>query len=160
ELPREVTAKDRFRLLADGKPVEAQFRSLEKVGEKKSVALDFNLSVGPLEKKTFTVEYGPNVTAGPGPKGGGEREQADGVYTVRSAGMTYVVDPAHRWLRSVRDGKTEYLRPGKETAPRAGGGHSEISAVRQGPLAVCLRLRGKPGWVPEQVDLTFPRSKS
>src|SRR5687767_13308392 len=64
QLPREVTAKDRFRLLSGDKPVVAQFRSLAKVGEKKAVALDFGLSMGPLEKKTFTVEYGPEVEAG------------------------------------------------------------------------------------------------
>src|SRR6476659_6160408 len=55
ELPREVTAKDRFRLLAGGKPVAAQFRSLAKAGEKAAVALDFAVSCGPLEKKAYTV---------------------------------------------------------------------------------------------------------
>src|SRR5207302_1798410 len=47
KLPREVSEKDRFRLLAGGKPVAAQFRLV--AGQKKSVALDFNVSLGPDE---------------------------------------------------------------------------------------------------------------
>src|SRR5436190_10034981 len=58
ELPREATAKDRFRLLGGGKPVDAQFRVLE---DKKTVALDFTASPGPFEQTLYVVEYGPSV---------------------------------------------------------------------------------------------------
>src|SRR5689334_20455118 len=54
-LPRDVTDRDRFRLLADGKPVAAQFRSLANLGRKREVALDFNVNHAPLEEKTWTV---------------------------------------------------------------------------------------------------------
>src|SRR5262245_49511043 len=92
-LPREVSEKDRFRLLADGKPVVAQFRALK--GEKKSIGLDFAVSCAPREKKSFTVEYGEKVEPGPEPKDGMKLEEAKGVYTVRSGGLEYVVDPAY-----------------------------------------------------------------
>jgi hypothetical protein len=163
EMPREVTAKDRFRLLAGGKPVAAQFRSLAKAGEKKAVALDFAVSCGPLEKKTYTVAYGPDVEAGPEPKGGMKLEESGGVYTVRSGGMAYVVDPKYELLASVRDGKREYLRAAVEVKEKA---RPTIKVVRQRPLAVCLRCEGpEPGGEEKAqgvrvVELTFPRSKS
>ena len=90
DLGRAVSDKDRYRLLADGKPVAAQFRSLATIDEKNAVALDFNLSIGPLEKKTFTVEYGPKVQAGPEPKGLTLDDKKDR-YFLSSGGMTYVV---------------------------------------------------------------------
>jgi hypothetical protein len=153
KLPREATEKDRFRLLADGKPVAAQFRLLK--DEKKAVALDFTLSCGPLEKKTLTVEYGEKVEAGPEPKSGMKVAEEKGVYTVRSGGMNYAIDPARLWLRSVKDGKKEFLQAG-------GGdpGEKPITVVRQGPLAVCLRRDQTYGGFPLSTEFTFPRSKS
>src|SRR5207247_811524 len=56
-LPREVTEKDRFRLLSGGKPVPAQFRLL--ASSAKTVALDFNTNAAPWETKTYQIEYGP-----------------------------------------------------------------------------------------------------
>jgi len=50
-LPRDPSVKDRFRLKSGGKPVAAQFRLLS--GAKRKVALDFNVSLGPLEKKQW-----------------------------------------------------------------------------------------------------------
>jgi hypothetical protein len=152
-LPREAAEKDNFRLLADGKAVPAQFRRLP--GDKKAVALDFTLSCAPLEKRTFAVEYGEKVEAGPEPKGGIRLTKEKGVYTIRSGGMTYVMDPAVGWLRSVRDGKKEFLAPEKELAEDR---RPAISVVREGPVAVCLRVTSErdPGYA----DFTFPRSKS
>src|SRR5262245_22017446 len=67
-LPRDVGDTDRFRLLLVKKPVAAQFRVLP--GDKKKVALDFNVNQAPFEKKTYTIEYGPKVETGPEPKKG------------------------------------------------------------------------------------------
>jgi hypothetical protein len=153
-LPRQATSQDRFRLLDGGRPVPAQFRL--PVGATKQAALDFNVSLGPLQKKTFTVEFGPKVEAGAEPKGGLKLERDKGVFTVRSGSMVYVVDPAHRWLRSVRGGKKEYLRPGKEIPSED---RPTITVLREGPLAVCLRVRDKSA-TSGSVDFTFPRSKS
>jgi hypothetical protein len=153
-LPAGVTEKERFRLLAGGKPVAAQFRVL--AGAKKTVALDFTVSMGPLQKKDYTVEFGPKVEAGPEPKGGVKLEREKGTYTVRSGGMAYVIDPAYRWLRSVRSGKKEYLRPGEEIKAED---RPAIKVLREGPLAICLRVQGKSA-TSGHVDFTFPRSKS
>jgi hypothetical protein len=157
-LPREATQKDRFRLLSGGKPVAAQFRTLK--DDKKAVALDFTLSCAPLEKKTLTVEYGEKVTAGPEPKGGMKLEEKKGVYTVRSGGMAYVIDPAVSFLRSVQGGKKTYFwQPPSED-------RSAITIVREGPLAVCVRKRVRLTTAKAKdkelcdLEMTFPRSKS
>jgi len=75
---------------------------------------------------------------------------------VRSGNLAYEVDPAYRWLRAVRDGKKEYVKPGNEIAEKD---RPAITVVREGPLAVCLRVRAK-GDTSGHIDLTFPRSKS
>src|SRR5262245_55882076 len=55
-LPVPADLVGRCRLLADGKPVAAQFRPAP---DGKGVFLDFSTSLGPLEKREFVVEYGP-----------------------------------------------------------------------------------------------------
>jgi hypothetical protein len=172
KLPREASDKDRFRLLAGDKPVPAQFRLL--AGEKKSVAVDFNVSLAPAESKTYTVEYGPKVEAGPEPKGGMKLEESKEAFTIRSDGMVYVVPRDLKgFLKEVRNGKKEYLRAGsgglylvsdRKTIPIAGAGY-RVRVVRQGPLTVALRFEGEAPLpnkvkVSSVVDLTFPRSKS
>ncbi len=172
KLPREVSEKDRFRLLEGGKPVAAQFRLV--AGQKKRVALDFNVSLGPEEGKVYTVEYGPKVEPGPEPKGGMKLEESKEAFTIRSGGMVYVVPRDLKgFLKEVRNGKKEYLRSGsaglylvsdRKTIPIAGPGY-KARVIRQGPLAVALRFEGEATLpnkvkVPSVVDLTFPRSKS
>jgi dienelactone hydrolase len=172
-LPRDVTDKDRFRLLSDGKPVAAQFRTL--AGEKRSVALDFNVSMGPLQVRHYTIEYGPTVEAGPEPKAGMKVEEDKEAFTTSSGGMVYVVPRELRGLlKEVRDRKKEFTRAGsaglvivtgKKARHAVGGAGFKGRVVRQGPLAVALRFEGQtslPGGksVTSVVDLTLPRSKS
>jgi hypothetical protein len=173
-LPRDVTAKDRFRLLADGKPVAAQFRPLSALGQKRAVALDFNVNHAPRETITYTVEYGPDVVAGPEPKAGMKLEEGKVAFTIRSGGMVYVVPRDLKGLLAeVRDGKKEYTRPdsaglsllaGKK-CHAVGGRSFKARIVRQGPLAVALRFEGETAAadrkkVASVIDMTFPSSKS
>ena len=172
KLPREATAKDRFRLLEDGKPVAAQFRMLK--DDKKAVAVDFAVSCEPRGGRGFTVEFGEKVEAGPEPKGGLKLEEGKEAFTVTSGGMKYVVRRDLRGLLdSVRDGKKEFVReksggltilPGKlQDVINVGGKGVKASVVRQGPLAVALRFESEYGdkdRVASAVELTFPRSKS
>lgn len=148
-LPRDAGDKDRFRLLIDGKAAPAQFTP----SGGRTVDVDFALNCGPLEKKSLTLECGEKVEPGPEPKGGMKLTAAQGVHTVRSGGLECVVDPAYALLRSVKNGKLEYLHAGK---PLAEADRPKVSAVRSGPLAVCLRAAGKG----VTVEFTFPRSKS
>src|SRR5579884_649245 len=66
QLGRPVRDADRFRLLENGRPIAAQFRPVREGRELASaVYLDFIANPGPLEKHTYVVEYGPEVTPGP-----------------------------------------------------------------------------------------------
>jgi hypothetical protein len=168
-LPREATEKDRFRLLDDGKPIAAQFRLLK--DDKKAVALDFAVSLGPLATRKLKVEYGEKVEAGPEPKSGIKLEEGKEAFTVTSGGMKYVVRRDLKGLLdSVRDSEKVFvreksggLRIGKNV--RLGEGKVKASVVRSGPLAVALRFESEDadkeeGKFASVVLMTFPRSKS
>ncbi len=162
-LPDDLTGKERFRLTAGGKVVQAQFRPVGK----REVWLDFNCSPAPLEKLAVRVEYGPDVEAGPEPKAGVTVKEDRGVFTVRSGGMSYTLPAGlEGLLGEVRGGKREYMKAGSkglfiETAkgplPVAG---LTGRVVREGPMAVALEYLGKVAGRTVRVELTFPRSKS
>ena len=160
----------------DGRPVTAQFHPVR--GER-AVHLDFNASAGPLEKQTYVVEYGPDVPAGPAPKGGMKVEMGDEEITVAHPGDLAFVMPRKLsgLLRQVRGGKMDYLKSGspgllirsKEGVESRVGGATDAAVVakvtRSGPLAVGLRFEstdtlGGGRQVASVVDMDFPSSKS
>ncbi len=164
-LPRAIDKRDNFRLLADGKPIEAQVRI---VGDR-TIAIDWNASPGPLEKATYTVEYGDKVPAGPEPRAGMTLEQNKDRVTVRSGGMVYTMNPRLLGLfDEVRDAKKTFVPVGKSSGLRLrprGRASAPIRAadmkiVRQGPLACGLRWAHENGAIRGTVEMTFPRSKS
>jgi hypothetical protein len=131
--------------------------------------------MGPEEEKTFTVEYGPKVEAGPEPAAGMKLEEGKTMFTVRSGGMVYVVPRDLKGLLTeVRDGKKEFTRPGspglavrtgKKDLHAVGGAGFKGQVIRQGPLAVALRFEGETRLADTRkarsvVEMTFPRSKS
>jgi hypothetical protein len=173
-LDRAPTQADHFRLLDGDRPVAAQFRTLSGTAEGPSVvALDFNVSHAPHEKRTYTVEYGPEVPAANEPKGGMSVTKADKTLVV-SHGSSLQFEMASDLgglLRNVRGGKTEYLRPesrGLALSDRTGKvqfvRNLETSVTRSGPLAVGVRGHGATmlgdAKAVSTVDLDFPSSKS
>jgi hypothetical protein len=167
-------AGDRYRLLEKGKPVAAQFRRVAgKGGGAAAVHLDFNVSHGPLEKRTYQVEYVPGVEPGPEPKGGLTVQVGDDTVTVAHGRELDFVLPRQLpgLLRQVRAGRTEYLRdgsPGLLLGDRAGkerrAGVGAARVTRSGPLAAAVRFEGSEelggGKVASAVEMEFPRSKS
>jgi hypothetical protein len=174
-LGRAVRDGDHFRLLENGRPVAAQFRPVRGGREPASaVHCDFNVSHAPLEKRTYVVEYGPEGTAGPEPKGGLKVERKEDAITVaHPQGLAFVM-PRNLLglLRQVRTRETEYLKAGspglflrsQEGVESRLGGSSAAKVLRSGPLAVGLRfessekLNGRP--LSSVVDMEFPISKS
>jgi hypothetical protein len=171
-MPRAVTSADSFRLLADDKPVPAQFRLGEASGKGKTVALDFSVSVRPFEVREYRVEYGPKVKSSE-PKSGLKIEETKEAAFLFSGGMSYTIPFTLKGLlHEVKGGKSVYLRPGsaglkahegKKEHPLAGA--RRLRYTRHGPLAVALRYEsslslsgGKKSGV--VIDLVFPRSKS
>jgi hypothetical protein len=182
ELPlgRPVRDTDRFRLLENGRPIAAQFRPVRGGSEPaSSVYLDFIVNAGPLEKRTYTVEYGPEVTPGPEPKGGLKVEPGEETITVAYPGELIFVASRNLLglLRKVGGRETDYLRaesPGLLLRTRDGadlrvgdpGDERAVAKVtRSGPLAVGLRFESTkklPGGRPiaSVVDMEFPVTKS
>jgi hypothetical protein len=179
-LGRPVREADRFRLLKDGRPIAAQFRPIAGGREPASaVYIDFIISPGPLEKQTYVVEYGPEVTPGPEPKRGMKVEMDKETITVAHPGNLAFVMPRHLvgLLRQVRAGEVEYLKSGspglllrtRDRVEVRAGGVGAVPAVakvtRSGPLAVGLRFEsnealGGGRQVTSVVDMEFPISKS
>jgi hypothetical protein len=97
KLPRPATEKDGFRLVADGKPVAAQFHVLD---DPKAVAVDFTAGPGPFESLLYAVEYGPSVAQGK-EKAGMTLDETKERLAVSSGGMKYVVPATLRgcWRR-------------------------------------------------------------
>jgi hypothetical protein len=163
-----------FCLRTDDKPVPAQFRSIVGVDGRPAVALDFNVSLGPLETVFLDVAYGEDIPPGPEPERGLRVEKTEKVFCVSGTGLTYEVPvDLVGFLGRVGEGSREYLRggsPGFWLQTR--GGQDERKAPplqgtisRQGPLVVGLKFQGD--WpldggrmAPVVVGLTVPSSKS
>ncbi len=198
-LPPDL-AGPKFRLEKNGRPVPAQFRKVEGQGDKVEFALDFNASPGPLDKETYTVRAGAEVEAVLVPEGGTRVERVDGSLIVSSgsalgfkadplgpqdssravtgpmSGLAFkVADPFGPFLRSVRNGKIEFVAGSRGFGLSDGNGNFGFLArrvdesfsgaiTRQGPMAVGLRFESDTilarRSVHSVVDMTFPNSKS
>ena len=174
-VPRETT----FRLLSDGKPMLAQFRTAEEGDNVAKWWLDFPVNLLPYQSVVYEVEYGGDLPEGPSRTRGHKLVESDDAFQI-------VNDPYITWsvernlkglLRSVRAGDLEYLRPGSAglflrdrdgTDHSLGGnsaGRENARVIRQGPLAVGLRFEcvaSDPQLenVRSTVDLVFPVFKS
>jgi hypothetical protein len=182
ELPlgRPVRDTDHFRLLENGRPIPAQFRPVRGGGgPASSVYLDFIVNAGPLEKRTYTVEYGPEVTPGPEPKGGLKVEPGGETITVAHPGGLAFVVPRNLLglFRRVGGREADYVKDGSpglllrtrdRTDLRVGdpGDERAVATVtRSGPLAVGLRFESTKKLpagrqIVSVVDMEFPVTKS
>jgi hypothetical protein len=163
ELKKALTDKEKFRLLAGGKPVAAQFRP----AGKEAVWLDFNVGHAPLQSQAFRVEYGEDVKVAPEAKGGMSAKEVLGAFEVNAAGMRYVINSdVSRLFTGVRGGKLDYIPVGSKglwmTTDRGRLAIRGLKGrvVREGPMACALEFTGKVGDQAVTVEMTFPRSKS
>jgi hypothetical protein len=159
-LPADLKEKERFRLKQGERTVPAQFTP----DGKRSVWVDFNVNLAPLEEQKFRVEWSETLPPPPETKEAVRVTQDDKAFTVRSGGMTYVV-PADLagFLGPVTGGKSRYTAGGGRGLWRSSdtGEPRFLSGLkgsieRQGSHAAVLQFEGKGA----TVRLTFPRSKS
>jgi hypothetical protein len=183
ELDRPPAPGTRFRLLAEGKLVTAQFRSIDSPGKPGGmVSLDFEANLLPFETRRYKVEYGNDVEAGPEPERGLAIEETGNVYRISSGSQLAweVARDLTGLLRSARAGGMEYLEPGSEglflrlkggerrrLGSSSPGGASGPAGriVKRGPIDCLLRFDGEEdltgsGKVSWAVELEFPRAKS
>jgi len=180
--PAAVPATTNYRLLQNDKPIAAQFRPIEREGDRvKTVALDFDASFLPNESREYIVEFGPDVPAGSEPDRGMKVDETDESFVVsHGPNLTWTIPKDLRGLlRSVKTPKTDYMRPDSaglfirtadDTLVRVGDAARNdppLSAriVKQGPIDCMLRFDGNVALrdnrvVPSVVELEFPRSKS
>ena len=178
-LTESVSEETSFRLLDNGQPVEAQFRSEGSHRERLRWWLDFPTSLLPYETKRFTIEYGSDVPAGPERKSGHKLTQTDDAYQITNAPwITWTIRQNLQGLiHSVNYNRAEQLRPSSnglmmidrdgKPHPLYGENGSETvgRVLRDGPQAVGLQFETtstKPGLrgVYSIVDLHFPVSRS
>jgi hypothetical protein len=180
QLGRPVRDTDRFRLLENGKPIAAQFRPVRGGSEPaSSVYMDFIVNAGPLEKRTYTVEYGPEVTPGPEPNRGLKVELGEESITVSYPGGLAFIIPRNLLglLRRVGGRDTDFVQAGSPglllrtrdgTDLRIGDSGDEpavAKVTRSGPFAVGLRYESAKKLsggrtVASVVDMEFPVTKS
>jgi len=162
----KVPGQPGVRLLEDGKVVPCQFQGGE---------LDFNVSLGPREQRTYTLEQAPLDLSRPV-----VREEGIQLVVAFSESLQFAVPrDLLGFLASVRTARTDYVRrfsPGlliryrDSILYRAGGvgpwgTPTKARIVKQGPLACALEftsteaLRGNRS-VESVVRMDFPRSKS
>ena len=162
------------RLLMNGAevPVQIQAETRWPDGTVQWLDLDFNASIGPLEKADYAVEYGPSVTTPAPPRG---LSVTDGAETIQAGNVTFGKN-ASPLLRSVKF-RDEYIAADHASnglsIVDAGGvahdfvtsGPDAVKVVKSGPLFVKLEYTGQVAIDPTthiQVVLTveMPNSKS
>lgn len=182
DLDPPISGEARYRLLAEQKPVEAQFRPLEtKDGLVSRVAIDFEGNFLPFETRQYRLEYGPDVEAGPEPRHGLAIEESGAAYRISNG--SYLVWEVPRdltgLLRAVKAGSVDYLDAGSEglflqvaggarrrivAAPAPGAADGSARIVKKGPIDCVLRFAGVEDAggrrLPWDLELEFPRSKS
>ncbi len=171
ELPRPVAPETKFRLVANGKPVAAQFRSNGK-GDTADWWLDFVGRSAPFEKRQYVIEYGDGVTPSPEPSRGHRLIQRDDDFVISNAPhIDWTVPSDFRgFLRSVDFTPSEHLRPDSlgftvrdrdGRTHQLGGDGTKATVIRAGRLAVALQFSGRfadsklqdVSWT---ADLVFP----
>jgi penicillin amidase len=181
KLDPPAPAGTRFRLLQADVPTQAQFRPVEKGGDRLvSVSLDFDSNFTPNESRTYVVEYGESVVAGPEPNRGMKVDESNDAWLISNGPNLVWTIPKDLagLLRSVKTAKWDYLRAGSAgLALRLKDGQSiridgagsmwatTGTVIKDGPIDCSLRFdsRGRSRQTQEvasTVELGFPRSKS
>ena len=172
-----------FRLLHDGKPIEAQFSQIGAGPDGAQWEVDFNLDLLPFEKRTFRIEPQAAAAGESRPKGGMVLERDAGTIRLRRPGLDFEVpENLFELLNTVKSPLHEYFIPesagffirdsqGERRRIEPGNaGRAKVEIVKSGPLCAALRLEcdaaagngtaGDGQRVKTSLRLDFPRSKS
>ena len=164
---------DQVSLLGDDEGIPAQFSAGSRWpdGSVQWLRVDFNVSIGPEETRSFRVEYGPGVSARAGPGRGLALIEDAGAIQVGRVAFSKTSSPL---LRSVSY-RGEVIGPGRNgftaegtdgTAHELGGDTGVLfEVIRGGPLYVELRYSGRVlladgAEMPFVVTVEMPNSKS
>jgi hypothetical protein len=174
ELPKAALADiTHARLRTGDADVPAQFTADTKWddGSVRALVVDFNVSIGPGESRTYQLEYGPDVAAAAPARGLAVTEDADSIQVgsvkFSKSGAPPVTSAAY--VRSEFVGKGQN---GLAVIDAAGARHDFSAAkdlrgelVKRGPLNVVVRYSGRVPIdasyaVPAVITFEMPNSKS
>lgn len=169
-----------FRLLLEGRPVEAQFSQIGAKEHDSQWDVDFNLDLAPFEQRTFQIEP---LASSPGESrasGGLILERANGAIRLRRPGLDFETpENLFQLLRAAKSPQQDYFVPdsakffirdsqGKRRQIGPGSAPSDapkVEIIKSGPLCAALqstsRAAGGDGPpLTTKLRLDFPRSKS
>ena len=171
ELPRGALRDvANARLRRDGSDVPAQFTA-EAVwddGSTRTLGVDFNVSIGPLERRPYLVEFGAGVTSSaPGGRGLTVTEEADaiqaGSFRFSRTGAPLVAAANYfktNFIGSGRNGLAVIDRSGVRHDLSAAQG-TTVTIVKPGPLKAVVRYTGRLAVDGSfAITLEMPNSKS
>jgi len=167
-----------FRLLHDGRPIEAQFSQVGAEDDGSQWDVDFNLDLAPFEKRAFQIEPLAKPPSELRTSSGLTLERDAGTIRLRRPGLDFETPESLFYLlRAVKSPKQDYfvadsarffVRESQAEPVRIEPGLSErpkIEIIKSGPL--CAALKSYSGLAAgfgiqyqTTVRLDFPRSKS
>ncbi|MGD8872922.1 MAG: hypothetical protein PVJ80_15210 [Gemmatimonadota bacterium] len=174
EIPAgRVEHGDQMRLSSGQEEVPSQVTawSFWPDGSIREVDVDFNVSIGPSEQRSFEIHYGPDVTTEASARRGLEVDEDErtidvGRIRLNKGGYTLLasVDYRDELIAPGRNGLTVVERSGIRRDPREIR-WSSVEVVKPGPLRVLARYRGaltlSGGSTAEiTLDVEMPNSKS
>ena len=142
----------RLLLGADEVPAQATLTSRWPDGSVQWLAVDFNVSIGPEETRSYRLEYGPGASPGAGPgRGLSLSEDADSVQVGRirfgKTATPLVRSVAYRGevIESSRPGPNGFVVEGADGTRYELGGDAGVvfEIIRGGPVYVELRYSGR-----------------
>ena len=168
-----------FRLLRDGRPIEAQFSRIGDAASGSQWELDFNLDLLPFETRSFRIEAQEAARAESPATRGLSLQRNAGTILIRRPGLDFMVpENLFQLLEAVKSPEHDYFVPGSAgffvrdregvvrqveavQAPK----RPKVEILKSGALCAALKLSSEVDLGGEErakttLRLDFPRSKS
>lgn len=168
-----------FRLLRDGRPVEAQFSRIRNSADGAQWEVDFNLDLLPFETRSFRIEAQDAAPAESPATRGLSLQRNAGTILIRRPGLDFIApENLFQLLGAVKSPEHDYFVSGSAgffTRDRQGAlrqvelvqapKHAEVEVLKSGALCAALQLSGEMDLGGDErakttLRLDFPRSKS
>ncbi|HVW36756.1 MAG TPA: hypothetical protein VHB99_05610 [Pirellulales bacterium] len=168
-----------FRLLRDGRPIEAQFSQMGAEDDGSQWDVDFNLDLAPFEKRAFQIEPLAKPPSELRTSSGLTLERDAGTIRLRRPGLDFETpEDLFHLLRAVKSPKQDYFVPGSakffvrdsqgkkhQIEATSAADAPRIEILKAGPLCAALQstsrvAAGDGAPMTTTLRLDFPRSKS
>jgi hypothetical protein len=167
-----LTDPARARLLEKTADVPAQFSSESSWddGSVQGLAADFNVTIGPGETRMYSLDYGPDVTPSPAPRGLSVAEESEAIQVgnvrFNKSGSPLLLSANYRVEFIGKGANGFFVVDAAQTRHQFGAGESpRVELLKRGPLNVLVRYSGRIALdasyqVPVTITFEMPNSKS